>query len=381
ALAAAAEAAHRTGGALSIDSPDRIRVSTNGDAVLAFPGTLAGDDKSSDVRGLGAVLYALLLDRWPLSADASTTNTEKQSADPVGGMRPALPDDEGKGPIEPQRARPQVPFEISAVAARALAGNQGIRTAATIQHVLDQATVVDLPTTAIAPLDSDGKPIAPEGAAAAEQAVPEETTSSGGRNLPLLIGLGVAAFLVVVALVIVLAKFFGGSAPTSDIDAILTTSSAAHADEPGATIPLQTVSVVDYSDQPADPSTNVQNVISGKTPSWATDHYQQSADFGGLKPGVGLMFNLGGTRTVRSVTIKTPNPGYKVELRTAQAGVTTFAATKKVAEATVDEDTTTIKISDAKAAPFMLLWITRLAPSQRNYGQYEATVAQVTMKS
>ncbi|MFT3901514.1 MAG: murein biosynthesis integral membrane protein MurJ [Gordonia sp. (in: high G+C Gram-positive bacteria)] len=382
ALAAAAEAAHRTGGALSIDSPDRIRVSTNGDAVLAFPGTLAGDDKSSDVRGLGAVLYALLLDRWPLSADASATNTEKQSTDQIGGMRPALPDDEGKGPIEPQRARSQVPFEISAVAARALAGNQGIRTAATIQHVLDQATVVDLPTTAIAPLDSDGKPIVPDGTPA--PSAEDDTvvaSEAGGRNMPLLIGLGVAALLVVISLVIVLARFVGGSEPSSDIDAILTSSTAEHSDTPGAVIPLQTVAVVDYSDQPADPDTNVQNVISGKSPSWATDHYQQSANFGGLKPGVGLMFNLGGTRTVRTVTIKTPNPGFKVELRTAQAGATKFDQTTKVADVDVDNDTTTIKISNAKAAPFMLLWIKRLAPSQRNYGQYEATIQQVIMKS
>ena len=54
ALAAAAEAAHRTGGALSIDSPARIRVSTNGDAVLAFrapsPVTIALLTSGASVR-------------------------------------------------------------------------------------------------------------------------------------------------------------------------------------------------------------------------------------------------------------------------------------------------------------------------------------------
>ena len=61
-------------------------------------------------------------------------------------MHPALAVDGGSTPIEPRQARATIPFEISAVAARALAGDQGIRTAATIQHVLDQATVLDLPT-------------------------------------------------------------------------------------------------------------------------------------------------------------------------------------------------------------------------------------------
>nr|WP_245548457.1 murein biosynthesis integral membrane protein MurJ [Gordonia araii] len=380
ALAAAAEAAHRTGGALSIDSPDRIRISTEGDAVLAFPGTLAGDDKTSDVRGLGAVLYALLLDRWPLTADAAATTTEKETSDRVGGMHPALPDDQGTGPIEPRRARPQVPFEISAVAARALAGNQGIRTAATVQHVLDQATVLDLPTDMMPPVDSDGKPIAPPPGAAAN-ADAAGTPATPERNMTLLVGLGAAALLVIIALIIVLAKIFGGDSPAANIDAILTSTSSVAHDQPGAAIPLQTVSVVDFSDQPADPSTNVEHVISGASPSWHTDHYQQSADFGGLKPGVGLMFNLGGTRTVRSVTVATPNPGFKVELRTAPAGASNLEATTKVAEATVNSTETTIAIREPQAAPFILLWITSLAPSQQNYGQYEATVKQVTMKS
>ena len=58
--------AHRGGGSLSIDHPDRIRISASGDAVLAFPGTLADSDAQSDVRGLGAMLYALITARWPI---------------------------------------------------------------------------------------------------------------------------------------------------------------------------------------------------------------------------------------------------------------------------------------------------------------------------
>lgn len=133
ALAAAAEAAHRTGGALSIDHPDRVRISINGDAVLAFPATLADADSTSDVRGLGAMLYSLITARWPLA---------DPSAGPVGGLLPA-----GRGAdgniVEPRVVRPEVPFDISAVAVRALQSESGIRTAATVQHILDQASVVN----------------------------------------------------------------------------------------------------------------------------------------------------------------------------------------------------------------------------------------------
>lgn len=380
ALAAAAEAAHRTGGALSIDSPARIRVSTNGDAVLAFPGTLAGDDRASDVRGLGAVLYALLLDRWPLTADGSRTTTEKQASERVGGMPPAMADDTGDTPIEPRQARSVVPFEISAVASRALAGNQGIRTAATVQHVLDQATVLDLPTDMMPPVDSDGKPIAPPPGQRAASPVATAGNNSE-RNMPLLIGLGVAAMLLVIALVIMLAKFFGGSSgPGTDIDAILTATSGASSSAPGATISLQNVSVVDFSDQPADPSTNVANVISGASPAWHTDNYRFSSNFGGLKPGVGLLFNLGGPQTVKSVTIATPNPGFTVELRTAQSGASDLASTTKVGGGQVESAETTLNTTGAKPSTFLLVWITDLAPSQTTYGQYEATISKITMR-
>src|SRR5690349_18181404 len=70
-LAEAAEEAHSDGSTLSIEHPDQIRISSDGKAVLAFPGSHAGSDVESDVRGLGAVLYALLTGRWALgTADA-----------------------------------------------------------------------------------------------------------------------------------------------------------------------------------------------------------------------------------------------------------------------------------------------------------------------
>jgi hypothetical protein len=145
ALAAGAELTHRSGGALSIDHPDRIRISVAGDAVLAFPGTLGDADVPSDVRGIGAMLYALMLARWPLGAPGNAITGASAPTSTVGGLR--LADHTASGaPVEPRAVRPEVPFEISAVAVRALEPNQGVRTAATLQHVLEQASVVDQKT-------------------------------------------------------------------------------------------------------------------------------------------------------------------------------------------------------------------------------------------
>lgn len=240
ALAAGAEAAHRTGTTLSIDHPDRIRVSSEGDAVLAFPAVMPGDDRAGDVRGLGAVLYALLLNRWPLDAATGTTLTTAGPA--IGGIAPAQPDPEDSTrPIAPRAVKPEIPFEISAVASRALEGDRGIRTAATVQHVLDQATVVDMQTDMLPRVESRQAPVsvAPLSRTRKERLMGEG--EAGKRNTALLAGAGLFILFLIIAVVVALTNVFGGSDDVStDINAILPTqSSSADAPEPGSLDPLR----------------------------------------------------------------------------------------------------------------------------------------------
>ena len=106
-LAAAAEAAHRAGVALSIDHPSRVRVSIEGDVVLAFPATMPDANPEDDIRGIGAALYALMVNRWPLPESGVRS-----------GMAPA--DRDASGPSRRTRLRSirDIPFQISAAAAR-----------------------------------------------------------------------------------------------------------------------------------------------------------------------------------------------------------------------------------------------------------------------
>ncbi|WP_439033220.1 murein biosynthesis integral membrane protein MurJ [Gordonia terrae] len=382
-LAAAAEIAHRSGGALSIDHPDRIRISHDGNAVLAFPGTLAGDDKASDVRGLGAVLYALLLNRWALDPETgSRLVTTADVTEPVGGIPVAAPGDDSQ-PIEPRAAKPDIPFEISAVAARALDGSRGIRTAATVQHVLDQATVVDLNTDMLPAItDADAPPPV--------TVAPRMGSGDGKpprRNVALLIGAGLLALFVIIALILGATNVFGGSDGSSDIDSIITNTEpaptpGANAPAPpagqpaSAAIPLQSVSVVDFSSQPPDNSANVRNVITGAAPPWETDNYRGRPDFGGLKQGLGLMFDLGSERAVKSVTIETPTPGMDVEIRSAPSARPAFARTTPVAAGRVGQNSTTIPIAEPLESRYVMVWITSLPSAS---GGYQAEISRITM--
>ena len=235
-------------------------------------------------------------------------------------MPPAMADDTGSRRSNPAKPGPWSPSDLRGRIARPV-GQTRIRTAATVQHVLDQATVLDLPTDMMPPVDSDGQPIAP--APGQRPAVPTGTrTDSSERNMPLLIGLAVAALLVVIALVIMLAKFFGGSGDAG-------TAHRRHSDRhlgchrarPG---PRSLCRTSASSTSPTNSGRSVDECRQRHqrcVAVWHTDHYRFSADFGRLKPERSACCSTSvGRRPSNPVTIATPTRASTVELRTAQSG-------------------------------------------------------------
>src|SRR6202011_3715822 len=120
--------AYRSGVLLSVDHPSRVRVSIEGDVALAFPATMPGWTPEDDVRGIGAALYALLIDRWPLSESGEPSALARADLDPAGN------------PIEPKPVAHEIPFQISAAAARAVQAGSGITTASTLLNLVQQVT-------------------------------------------------------------------------------------------------------------------------------------------------------------------------------------------------------------------------------------------------
>jgi len=382
-LAAGAEAAHRAGTALSIDHPDRIRISLNGDAVLAFPAVFEGDDRTSDVRGLAAVLYALLLGRWPLDEETghrvvTSADTDQAPAGlPAPDPDPAHPDQ----PVEPRAVKPSIGFEISAVAARALAGDRGISSAGTVQHVLDQATVVDLATDLIPRVAGDTPPVsvAPLSRSRRERLLGEG--ESGRRNGALLVGIGLFVVFLVIAVVIWLTNAFGTSDDV-DIDSIVpgeSTSQSTTVHKP-APVVAEGVTVFDPLDE-ADVTAaeNAENVLTGAAPPWSTSTYRGTGRFGGLKDGLGLMFTFAPGTTISRVTVQTPTPGMTIELRTAGRATPVLNRTQVVGGGTITAENRTIAVDDGGAKTrYLLLWITELGPTDENGGGYQATIEKVS---
>ncbi|MFV9456821.1 murein biosynthesis integral membrane protein MurJ [Rhodococcus sp. NM-2] len=387
ALAAAAETAHRAGGALSIDHPDRVRISINGDAVLAFPATLADSDSSTDVRGLGAMLYALITARWPLGDPSAPAGDPSGSHRPgsVGGMRLADRDSSGQ-PIGPRVIRPEVPFEISAVALRSLEPNGGIRTAATVQHILDQASVVNDKTEFIPVLRLGQRAPGTTGHALADPEALEAEKKKSNRMIAALVGLAVVTIIVLALLGFWLATFLTGSssdAPLTEQDFGLTTSaeappnpeSPAPAPAPAANVaPVSPSGATVFSPQGTpDSAANARLAVDGNTSTvWSTDSYFQP--FPALKNGVGLMVTLDDPATLSSVWINSPTPGTNVEIRSAPSENPTLDQTQVLGSKVLGNGVTEIPVKSEGPTKNVLVWITGLTNSG---GKNQSSIADI----
>lgn len=407
ALAGAAEGAHRAGAALSIDHPDRVRISQDGHAFLAFPGTLADASKESDVRGLGAVLYALLLERWPL--DDATGRIVTTGTGTVAGIQQADADANGN-PVEPRDAKRDIPFEISAVATRTLEGGQGIRTAATVQQLLDQASVVDVKTDLLAPVREESPREAPRQAPAAAAARPAQPSvpldqqptpakriqskqtllqrvSGGKKNVPLLVIAACAvALLVIIGLTLLISSLTGGKDTQSGVGSLYTSSataneSAAPAPAPGVGSPVKAtdVALVDFASS-KDSATNLANVLTGKNPPWKTDTYKAGPVFGNLKKGVGFLVTLDKAVSLTRGTIVSPSAGTTVEVRTSTKDtVKSLDDTSLVWSGSLRPGSNDFHVSSvAPRARYVLVWITGLTKQSGN--DWYSTINQVSFQ-
>ena len=370
-LAAAADAAHRSGVALSVDHPSRIRVSIEGDVALAFPATMPDAAPEDDIRGIGAALYALLIDRWPLP----------ESGEP-SGLAPADQDAAGQ-PIEPRAFDRDIPFQISAAASHAVQDGGGIRSAPTLLNLLQQATAIADRTDHIASV-VDPAPDTRDRGWLSSVADPD---SDLRRRKGLMVGLGVAAVVVVVAVVLlatVLGRIFGdvGNGLGGDELGLNTPSSAESAAPSGAGSVIKPVRATVFSPGgDADAPALARLAIDGDpTTVWPTDTYSDAKPFPAFKNGVGLMLQLPKPATLGSVTINVNSTGTAVQIRSSSTVTPpeledTTALTKPTP---LKPGSNTIEVDDASPTSYVLVWISTLGSVD---GESRTDVSEITLKA
>jgi cytoskeletal protein RodZ len=110
---------------------------------------------------------------------------------------------------------------------------------------------------------------------------------------------------------------------------------------------------------------------SGAT-AWRSDWYTTAA-FGNLKPGTGLLLDMGRRVTITSAQIMLGIPGANVQLRAGN--VPALAQLREVASTAGTGGTVGLRLSAAARARYVLIWFTKLPPD--NAGTYQAAVYNV----
>jgi putative peptidoglycan lipid II flippase len=371
-LAAAAEAAHREGVALSIDHPSRVRVSIEGDVALAFPGTMPDATPEDDIRGIGAALYALLVDKWPLPESGVRSGLAPAELDPAGQ------------PVEPRAVDRQIPFQISAAAARAVQEGGGIRSAPTLLNLLQQATAIADRTELISPVD---EPEAPPRQQRLRENVAEDPEAQARRRKALFIGLGVGAAVIIIALVLlgtVLSRIFGdvGGGLGGDELGLNAPGSSTESSSASPGDAVKPVSATVFSPEgEADAPTEARLAIDGNpTTVWPIDTYTDPNPFPNFKNGVGLILQLPEPTKIGEVSIDLNSTGTAVEIRSAQtSSPASLEDTTVLKSATpLQPGNNTIQIDDAEPTSYLLVWVSTLGTVD---GENRSDIAEITLKA
>ncbi len=373
-LAAAAEVAHHSGVALSIDHPSRVRVSIEGDVVLAFPATMPDATPEDDIRGIGASLYALLVNRWPLP-----------EAGVRSGLPPAQRDSSGQ-PAEPSSLDRDVPFQISAAAVHAVQEYGGIRSASTLLNLLQQATAVADRTDLLSPVTD--RPVAPSRPDRRSPA-PLDGEARARRRRNVTVGVGAAVAIIVVALLVlasVLGKIFGNLGGGLDKDQLgLNAPSSASASPGGSATPGSTVKPVRATvfspGGDADEPDKAGLAIDGnRSTSWSTDTYHDAVPFPGFKNGVGLLLQLPQPTVVGNVTVDISSTGTKIQIRAAPT-----SSPAKLEDTTALTGPTpmqpghnSIPVKPSSPTSNLLVWISTLGTTD---GESRAQISEITVQA
>jgi putative peptidoglycan lipid II flippase len=368
-LAAAADAAHRAGVVLSIDHPSRVRVSIEGDVVLAYPATMPDANPQDDIRGIGAALYALLVNRWPLPEFGVRSGLAQAERDAAGL------------PTQPKVIDRRIPFQISAVAVRAVQEDGGIRSASTLLNLLQQATAIADRTEVLGPIEEPPPPAAPRQPSTRENDI---------RRRNLFIGVSAAATIIVVALLVlasVVKGIFGnlGGGLNNDKLGLNTPTSSASSSEvssaPAGSFVKPTKATVFSPDGEADNPGQAGLAIDGDpATSWRTDVYTDPVPFPGFKKGVGLMLQLPTPTVVGAVNVDVGSTGTKVEIRSASTPTpATLDDTKVLTPATeLKPGHNVIKVDSSAPTSNLLVWISTLGTLD---GKSCAEISEITLQA
>ncbi len=408
-LAEGVAEAHRVGLAVGGLTPDHVVLRPGGlVGLLSVPA--ASGTIQEDIAALGALLELCLTGRRsdlpgspsPVigSPDLAALVRRARSTDPATGLSSAntmvrlLADRPRTGPQEsaPPEAATDSGWVRRMQDRRDAAGSAGPPTVEPVR--LRREGLPPVPgaprAPGPAPADEDDLDWGETFSADAEHAAAEEPAPTTARRRLAVVGLP----LLALALVVAIGWWFGssvlsvagnvdeidGSTPSISAPAAGApeSSPAAAAPVPGAALPVAGAVIYNpFGDGEPENDDDVPATVDGDPATgWSTVTYRGSAAFGNLKPGVGVLLDLGGEQTLAGVTVQTSTPGTTVEIRTGAGpddALDAFAISASGALTGQDDLTFTAPVTTG----YVLVWVTGLVPADDGFAA-ELTELTVT---
>ena len=211
----------------------------------------------------------------------------------------------------------------------------------------------------------------------------DEVRAGGWRRTLLVVGLPLLALVLVVAggywlgtNVVSAASSTEdsvGSTPTTEAPA----GGGAPAEEPApAPLAIASAQVFDpFGDGEPENDDDVPLSYDGDpATSWPTLNYRGSAEFGNLKPGVGVLYDLGTEQALSAVTIGTDTPGATVEVRTGSSADGELDSYPVAAEGELT-GTDDLTFAEPVTTRYVLVWVTGLVSQDEGFS---ADLSEVT---
>jgi hypothetical protein len=366
AIAEAIAALHSAGIVHGNVHPGTVLIADDGRVVLTDALADQPASPDNDVRAAGAILYACLTGHWPHAEAGGST------------LPDAMRDGAGR-PASPRQMRGGIPRHLDAIAADLLDRRLEPPPAATLAAEMARLAAPgneEFFDEAEGPMGFDDEVVVGEGRRPA------------GRKLAL--GIAVLAVIAVVGALIGMKALSSGSnagppPPTNPAGPTSEPSSPANTVIPVA---ADQVRVVDPPKGNRTEIAGIEKVVDGiETTGWRTDRYNR-ANFGGLKPGMGILIDLQSAKSVKAVRVVLSASGASAELR----GGATDPGNTSVGDGEIlntfttigqplkDHSGTTMVFpvpQDTQPTRYLLVFITKLPPDDE--GRFVLGVNEITV--